>query len=235
MRRADASDASLLERVVAGAGGAGGAAGAGDEAREGSREAALPGGVLLRLLDHPDVEVHLALAPGDHAEEVVGLVVLRRGLVVLPAPAPVLHVEQLWVVPAWRRRGVGHQLLSAAVGAAEAAGAEEVTAVASSGERDVQRFLARLGFGRPAVHRSAPVPVLRARLAAAAASAGGGRLRRRAALDQLVARRRRQLGVGAGPGPAGAASGSGAASTGAPDAAAVVVAVSAAERPAAGT
>ncbi|WP_245961874.1 GNAT family N-acetyltransferase [Quadrisphaera granulorum] len=158
---------------------------------------------LRALLEDPRAELHLALSPrepgrdDEGTEEAVGVVVLRHGMSLLPAVAPVLHVEQLWVAPAWRRRGVGHQLLAAAAASATAAGAEEVWAVAAPGERDAQRFLARLGFAHPVVHRVAPLALLRARLAAATASAPALGARRRAALEQLLARRRRQLSGGA--------------------------------------
>lgn len=199
VRRADPADPvdlSLLQEAVAAAPGAAPVPAqreplaAAAEAPEGSTASA---GAVAALLAHPDVDVLLALSADGERPEVVGLAVLRRGQVVLPAPAVVVHVEQLWVDPAWRRRGVGHQLVAAAAACAEAAGADEVSAAAASGQRDVQRFLARLGFARPMVVRSAPLPVLRSRLAAAGPAAGVRRDRRRAALDELVARRRRQL------------------------------------------
>ncbi|MGQ7296064.1 GNAT family N-acetyltransferase [Quadrisphaera sp. KR29] len=192
VRRADPADpadlALLREAVAAAPGGA-----AVPAQREPLGAAPASGDVVAALLAHPDVEVLVALPPDGAGSGVVGLAVLRRGQVVLPAPAVVVHLEQLWVDPAWRRRGVGHQLLAAVAACAEAAGAEEVCATATGGQRDVQRFLARLGFGRPLVVRSAPLPVLRSRLAAAGAAVTGRRDRRRAALDELLARRRRQL------------------------------------------
>lgn len=211
VRRADPSDPSdlaLLQAAVASAPGGtpvpaqreplAAAAPAAPEPADPAGPAAPPAGggsdeAVAALLAHPDVEVLVAVSPDGERPEAVGLAVLRRGQVVLPAPAVVVHVEQLWVAPAWRRRGVGHQLLAAVAASAEAAGAEEVQAAAASGQRDVQRFLARLGFARPVVVRSAPLAVLRSRLAAAGAAGGGRRDRRRAALDELVARRRRQL------------------------------------------
>jgi ribosomal protein S18 acetylase RimI-like enzyme len=199
VRRADSADLALLQVAVACA-----TTGTPVPAQReplGSTAAASPGSadaggsadVVASLLAHPDVEVLVAVSADGERSEVVGLAVVRRGQVVLPAPAVVVHVEQLWVDPAWRRRGVGHQLLAAVAASAEAAGAEDVLAAAATGQRDVQRFLARLGFGRPLVVRSAPLAVLRARLTAAGAAGGGRRERRRAALDELVARRRRQL------------------------------------------
>jgi ribosomal protein S18 acetylase RimI-like enzyme len=205
VRRADSADLALLRVAVACATtgtpvpaqreplGSTAAASPGSADSGGSADSRGSADVVASLLAHPDVEVLVAVSADGERSEVVGLAVVRRGQVVLPAPAVVVHVEQLWVDPAWRRRGVGHQLLAAVAASAEAAGAEDVLAAAATGQRDVQRFLARLGFGRPLVVRSAPLAVLRARLTAAGAAGGGRRERRRAALDELVARRRRQL------------------------------------------
>lgn len=189
---ADPADLALLLEAVASAP-TGSPVPAQREPLAAASSSAVAADVVASLLAHPDVDVLVAVSADGERSEVVGLAVVRRGQVVLPAPAVVVHVEQLWVDPAWRRRGVGHQLLAAVAASAEAAGAEDVLAAAATGQRDVQRFLARLGFGRPLVVRSAPLAVLRARLTAAGAGGAGRRDRRRAALDELVARRRRQL------------------------------------------
>lgn len=195
VRRAGTADAPLLAALVAGEDAAAAGPAGLDVPQQRLPLAAVAAGARAEaLLVRADVEVHVAVAldaPG--VERAVGLAVLRRSEVLVPVPAPLLHVEQLWVDPAWRRRGVGHQLLAAVAAAAEAAGVEEVSAAARPGQREAQRFLARLGFARPVVVRAAPVGVLRARLAASGAAPAAGR--RRAALEQLVARRRRQLGV----------------------------------------
>ncbi|WP_194907902.1 GNAT family N-acetyltransferase [Quadrisphaera sp. INWT6] len=190
VRRAGAGDLHLLEALVRDT-----AVAAPARADVPAQRTARDASARLRLealVDHPHVEVHVAVVPREGGEEAVGVAVVRRAEVVVPVPAPVLHVDQLWVAPAWRRQGVGHALLGAVAAVAEAAGVDEVSAAGDPGHREAQRFLARLGFGRPVVVRAAPLAVLRARLAATAATAAGSRGRRRAALDQVVALRRRQ-------------------------------------------
>lgn len=202
VRRAGPGDLGLLEALAL----ASTSSRAEVPAQRAPRDPATAPGRLEALLAHPDVEVHVALVSRGSAQEraevgaeaAVGVAVVRRAELVVPVLARVLHVDQLWVDPAWRRQGVGHLLLAAVAAAAEAAGVEEVSASSEPGQRDAQRFLARLGFGRPVVVRAAPLAVLRSRLGATTA---GGRGRRRAALDQVVALRRRQR---ARPDPAAA-------------------------------
>ncbi|SDQ45028.1 GNAT family N-acetyltransferase [Quadrisphaera sp. DSM 44207] len=151
------------------------------------------------VLARPDVEVHVALADDGP----VGVVVLRLGDLLGLTGGAAVHVDQLYVHPAWRHRGVARQLLAAAVCSAERVGAEEVACVVPPGGREVQRFFARLGFAPLVTLRVVAAGRLRARLAGDHEDG-----RRRVALDQLVARRRRQLAVPAGtPGadPVGAA------------------------------
>jgi len=139
---------------------------------------------LLAALEGSGTEVHLAMA----GEDAVGALVLRIGDLMVLTGATTVHIEQLYVCPAWRHRGVARQLLTAAVAAGERHGAEDVACVLPPGGRDLQRFFARLGFAPLVTLRAVPLARLRSRLA-------GGHVdgRRRVALDQLVARRRRQL------------------------------------------
>jgi GNAT superfamily N-acetyltransferase len=112
----------------------------------------------------------LLAAPGGHA--LVGLLDgqvagLLLGRLVGPSPFTEdvsLHVEALFVRPADRRRGLGHALLSGALGIADDAGATQVFAVPLPGSRGVQRFLARLGFAPAAAHRVVTTEALQRRL-----------------------------------------------------------------------
>jgi GNAT superfamily N-acetyltransferase len=140
---------------------------------------------LAATMGRPDVEVHLALSGEGQP---VGVLVLRLGELLVLTGGTAVHVEELYVRPSWRRRGVARELLAAAVAAGERGGAEDVACVLPPGGRDVARFFARLGFAPLVTVRAVPVARLRARLGA---RHGDGR--RRAALDKLVARRRRQL------------------------------------------
>lgn len=77
---------------------------------------------------------------------------------------PTLQLFALTVSQSFRRKGVGHALLDAAVTFAEQAGVPLVATAAASSSRDGNRFLARLGFGAQAVWRVALVQTVRTRL-----------------------------------------------------------------------
>lgn len=137
----------------------------------------------LAALERPDVEVLVAEA----GHEPVGLLVLRRDELLPLCGADAVHVEQLWVHPMWRRRGVARSLLRAAATVGEHAGLENVVCSAPSGDRDAARFLTRLGFTPLVTHRVSSVVGLLRRLA----GEGAGDVRR-SALEQTLARRRRE-------------------------------------------
>jgi ribosomal protein S18 acetylase RimI-like enzyme len=138
---------------------------------------------LTGALSREDVEVHVAVAGG----EVVGLLVLRLAELVALTAGGAVHIEQLWVDPSWRHRGVARALLTGAAATAERLGVEDIACSVPPVGRDVHRFFARLGFGPAVMIRMVPVARLRTRLGN---RDDGGR---RAALDQLLARRRRQF------------------------------------------
>jgi GNAT superfamily N-acetyltransferase len=138
----------------------------------------------------------LLAAPGGHAlvglldGEVAGLLL---GRVVGPSPFTEdvsLHVEALFVRPSDRRRGLGHALLSGALGVADDAGATQVYAVPLPGSRGVQRFLARLGFAPAAAHRVVTTEALQRRLASDPVVAGRARRGLGRGRQDLIARRR---------------------------------------------
>ena len=168
-------------------------------------------GLLARLgaaLARDDVEVQVAVAAaGPGEEDVVGVLVLRLAEAVALRHGGAVHVEQLWVDPQWRRRGVARSLLAAAVRTAEGLGALDLACAvpaSSPSGREVHRFLARLGFGPAITLRTADVGRLQRRLLGAAAGVGAGAgPRRRTALDQRVARRRRPRRTGGEGGAAG--------------------------------
>jgi ribosomal protein S18 acetylase RimI-like enzyme len=144
---------------------------------------------LRALLQRPDVQVLLAHErPGDEA---VGVLVLRRGELLPLTGHQAVHVEQLWVDPEHRRRGVARALLRQAAATAEQSGLDEVVCTLPPTWRDAHRYLARLGFAPLAAQRAVSVPTLLRRLGS---EPGAGR--RRAGLEHLLARRRRELGDG---------------------------------------
>ena len=86
---------------------------------------------------------------------------LDRGLL---ASTPVVVVDLVHVTGSQRKRGVGTQLLRAAVGFADEIGASDVVVNVPPAEREVNRFYARIGFSPMVVRRSAPVATLRRKL-----------------------------------------------------------------------
>ena len=147
----------------------------------------------------------LLAAPGGHAlvglhdGDVAGLLLAR---VVGPSPFTEdvsLHVEALFVRPRDRRRGLGHALLSGALGIADETGATQVFAVPLPGSRGVQRFLARLGFAPAAAHRVATIEALQRRLAGDPVVGGASRRGSGRGLEDLIARRRQVRSAQSGP------------------------------------
>ncbi|NKX93446.1 GNAT family N-acetyltransferase [Sanguibacter hominis ATCC BAA-789] len=134
------------------------------------------------LLSVPGGRVLLA----THDSNPVGFLLARVIEANVYNDAPVLYIEAVYVDGTFRRRGVGHALLSAAAEIAVAAGAEEVYSVPVPGSRGVQRFLARMGFAPAAAHRVVQTSALLRKLGPE------GSLRRPPrALEDLIARRRK--------------------------------------------
>ncbi|WP_402465864.1 GNAT family N-acetyltransferase [Isoptericola aurantiacus] len=167
-----------------------------------------------RLCEHLSVllasggEVLVAREDGS----VVGFLLERVIGPHLFAATPSLSVDAIGVAPTSRRRGVGRALLGAALATAVRAGAENIYCAPALGDREMHRFLARLGFAPAAGHRVVAVAALERRLAQEPAATGstvirrrdGARRRReatRAAIEDLVARRRRAREAGLPTGP----------------------------------
>ncbi len=146
--------------------------------------------VLQMLAGQRDASVLVAEVDG----EVVGAAYLHRTLPAPVAGAEALQVALLAVTPSRTRRGVGRALVEAAVTQAEALGLENVVVVGGQGDRESNRFLARLGLTSLALLRTAPVAVLRTRLPVDSAGVPGVvRVpRRNRHVGQVVAARRTQ-------------------------------------------
>ena len=97
----------------------------------------------------------------DECDDIVGLLVAKNDEIGAIDLTPVLHVSHLLVDPRYRRRGVGRQLLGAAVHLADERGIDHVLATAASNSREGNRYLARLGFAPLVIHRVASTSVLR--------------------------------------------------------------------------
>jgi GNAT superfamily N-acetyltransferase len=152
------------------------------------------GGRIERLMPGPDDEglrerlAWIATDPSSRAlvavvddDEVAGMTLLVESPYAPLFEQRAVHAHYLHVRDGFRRRGVGKALLAAAVAFAEEVGAEHVITSVLPQMRETQRFYARLGFSPVVVRRSAPVSVLRRRLAPSSASS---------VTDNLLARRR---------------------------------------------
>lgn len=132
----------------------------------------------------PDSRALVAVVDG----EVAGMTLLTDSPYAPLFEQRAVHAHYLHVRDGFRRRGVGKALLAAAVAFADEVGAEHVMTSVLPQMRETQRFYARLGFSPVVVRRSAPVSVLRRRLApSGAASVTGNMLARRRSLRRVRA------------------------------------------------
>lgn len=106
------------------------------------------------------------LLVAEYDGEPVGAVFLRATTIGPLNLEPVVQVMSPYVVPTFRRKGVGHALIEAGVAFAEELGIGHVATAAASSSRDANRFLARLGLASHAVFRVAPTAGVRAKLTA---------------------------------------------------------------------
>jgi len=143
------------------------AGGSADQVRSRMQEAVNGAGVMVLVARVDDVAA--------------GYAVVRRAPLMPVVDEPTLHVENLYVEPDLRRRGVAKSLLSAVASLAERHGIEQVVVNAPPASRDANRFLARLGFTPLVVRRLASTATLRRHLAGE---------NRRGGLDDLLSRRR---------------------------------------------
>jgi GNAT superfamily N-acetyltransferase len=114
-----------------------------------------------RALADPDVNVQIARVEGQPAGVLWAQITPLDPL----SPECVMLIDQLVVGREYRRRGLGRALLEAATAFAETRGVESAVVWANPGDREGNRYLARLGFAPLVVRRIAPVQVLRRKLA----------------------------------------------------------------------
>lgn len=138
---------------------------------------------LATLTGLPGGRIKVAVIEGQP----VGFMLIRLIEPSLFSDVTSVYIEALYVSQDFRRRGVGHALLTAAGDLAASVGALDVYSVPLPGSRGVQRFLARLGFAPAASHRVVTTAVLQRKLAAETA----GRRHQVRSIEDLIARRRR--------------------------------------------
>lgn len=95
----------------------------------------------------------------------VGFLVLSTGPLLPLMGEPAVSIEHLFVVPAARRLGAAHALISRATSYAEQLGAGQIATSVPALGREGQRFFARMGFSPFVVRRVTSVSALRRRLA----------------------------------------------------------------------
>lgn len=143
--------------------------------------------VMAALADDPGSRVLVAEAEG----EVVGAAYVRPVRLSPLVADRMLQVTHLHVDPASTRRGVGRALVEAATEHAEWLGLGAVLVASGAQDRELSRFLARLGLAQVTSVRGASVASLRARFRPEAGDPGARHSRTRQ-VTQVVAARREQ-------------------------------------------
>jgi GNAT superfamily N-acetyltransferase len=113
------------------------------------------------------------LLVAEHEDRIVAAMKLSRGPLWPLALEPAVHSSFLLVLPQFRRHGYGHALMEAALLWAEEKDITQITVV-TDGNRDTNRFFARLGLGTLGNVRHAHTAALRKKLATER-SRGGNR------------------------------------------------------------
>ncbi|MEP6851533.1 MAG: GNAT family N-acetyltransferase [bacterium] len=138
-----------------------------------------------------DADRVVLVAVNERTDAVVGVAVATDDEIGALLPMRALTVNHLVVAPDHRRRGVGRALLAGVVRSAEERGIDQVVVAVTNGDREANRYLARLGFTPLVVRRVAGVPALRRTLGMAHTDRAEVRRRRgvRTVLSARVASR----------------------------------------------
>ena len=156
-------------------------------------EAARTGAKSLRAQD--DAERALAnlaaasderLLVAESEGRIVAAMKVSRGPISPLALDTVVHTSFLLVLPQFRRHGLGRALMEAAVGWAEEKDIHELT-VMTDGNRETNRFFARIGLGALGNVRHAHTATLRKKLSVEGRHRGAGSNRH---LVEVLAQRR---------------------------------------------
>ena len=135
-------------------------------------------GTLRNALQRNDICAFIAFIDGRPA----GYVVLADSTRSLLVDSPCVSIDMLFVHPDFRRQGIGRSLLSSASRYADRQGCEHLASAVPAGDREANRFFARLGFAPETVRRVASAATLQRKLA-------GESRPQRVSLDLLQRRR----------------------------------------------
>lgn len=120
-----------------------------------------------QVLADPGCELALAVCGReDQREEVLGMALLSVTQTNALLDRPAVLITHTVVASAQRRRGAGRALVARGTAFADELGIEQIVVSLPPGARDAARFFARLGFAPLTVRRTAPVSLVRRRLAA---------------------------------------------------------------------
>ncbi|MGL5824053.1 MAG: GNAT family N-acetyltransferase [Nocardioides sp.] len=118
--------------------------------------------IIRRVLANPDERIVIADCNGL----VAGAVLLRVAPLTPLHIDPIVQVISPYVLPQFRRRGVGRSLMEAAAGYADERGIAHVGTASLSNSREANRFMARLGLSPHATLRVTSTHILRMKLSA---------------------------------------------------------------------
>lgn len=144
-----------------------------------------------RALANLDAEPDERLLVAETEGRVVATIKLARGPMTPLVLEPAVHTSFLLVLPEFRRHGYGHALMDAALSWAEEKDINQVTAI-TDGNRETNRFFARLGLTTLGTVRYTSVAGLRKKLRTERAGVGGGNRHLVHVLAQRRSMRRRQ-------------------------------------------
>ena len=133
-------------------------------------------GRLEQSVARDDVRVYVATG-GD---EPLGFVVVTNAALSGMTDESGVWIDQLYVRPHARRKGVGKALLAHVTRYADHVGATHVVSFLPAKDRESNRFLARIGFGTVMIARVTSTAILRRRVSAE--SVGSALLRHRRSL-----------------------------------------------------
>jgi GNAT superfamily N-acetyltransferase len=142
---------------------------------------------LANLAAEPDERLLVAVSEG----RIVASIKLTRGPMTPLMMEPAVHTSFLLVLPQARRHGFGHALMEAALTWAEEKDINQVTAI-TDGNRETNRFFARLGLTTLGTVRHSSVAGLRKKLSSDRVGVGGGNRHLVHVLAQRRSMRRRQ-------------------------------------------